>query len=31
MPVIFNYSIHMAFGQELDMKADFIRQENEQF
>jgi hypothetical protein len=29
MPVIFNYSIHMAFGQELDMKADFIRQENE--
>ena len=29
MPVIFNYSIHMAFGQELEMKADFIRQENE--
>jgi hypothetical protein len=29
MPVIFNYSIHMAFGQELDMKADFMRQENE--
>jgi hypothetical protein len=29
MPVIFNYSIDMAFGQELEMKADFIRQENE--
>jgi hypothetical protein len=29
MPVIFNYSIHMAFGQELEMKADFIRQANE--
>jgi hypothetical protein len=29
IPVIFNYSIHMAFGQELEMKADFIRQENE--
>jgi hypothetical protein len=29
MPIIFNYSIHMAFGQELEMKADFIRQENE--
>ena len=27
--VIFNYSIHTAFGQELEMKADFIRQENE--
>jgi hypothetical protein len=27
--VIFNYSIDMAFGQELEMKADFIRQENE--
>ena len=29
MSVIFNYSIHMAFGQELDMKADFMRQKNE--
>ena len=29
MPVIFNYSIDMAFGQELEMEADFIRQENE--
>ena len=29
MPIIFNYSIHMAFGQELEMEADFIRQENE--
>ena len=29
MPVIFNYSIHMAFGQELEMGAEFIRQENE--
>ena len=29
MPVIFNYSIHMAFGQELEVRAEFIRQENE--
>jgi hypothetical protein len=29
MPFIFNYSIHMASGQELEMRADFIRQENE--
>ena len=29
MPVIFNYSIHMAFGQELEIGAKFIRQENE--
>lgn len=29
MPVILNYSIHMAFGQELEMKADFISQANE--
>ena len=29
MPIIFNYSIHMAFGQELDIGAEFIRQENE--
>jgi hypothetical protein len=29
MLVIFNYSIHMAFAQELEMEADFIRQENE--
>src|ERR687891_522065 len=29
MPIIFNYSIHMAFGQELDIGAQFIRQENE--
>lgn len=29
MPVIFNYSIHTAFGQELEVGAEFIRQENE--
>jgi hypothetical protein len=29
MPVILNYSIHMAFGQELEIGAKFIRQENE--
>src|SRR5918912_31513 len=29
MSVIFNYSIRMAFGQELEMEAEFIRQENE--
>ncbi|HZC50066.1 MAG TPA: hypothetical protein VE244_13520 [Nitrososphaeraceae archaeon] len=29
MPVIFNYSIHMAFGQELEIGAEFRRQENE--
>ena len=29
MPVIFNYSINMAFGQELEIGAKFIRQENE--
>jgi hypothetical protein len=29
MPVIFNYSIYMASGQELEMRAEFIRQENE--
>jgi hypothetical protein len=29
MPFIFNYPIHMAFGQELEMGAEFIRQENE--
>src|SRR5919108_2511436 len=29
MPVIFNYSIHMAFGQELEIGAEFVRQENE--
>jgi hypothetical protein len=27
--VIFNYSIHTAFGQELEIGAEFIRQENE--
>jgi hypothetical protein len=29
MPFIFNYPIHMVFGQELEMVAEFIRQENE--
>lgn len=29
MPIIFDYSIPMAFGQELEMGAEFIRQENE--
>ena len=29
MSVIFNYSIRMAFGQELEMTADFTRRENE--
>jgi hypothetical protein len=29
MPVIFNYSISTAFGQELEVGAEFIRQENE--
>ena len=29
MPLIFNYPIHMAFGQELEMEAEFMRQENE--
>jgi hypothetical protein len=29
MPVIFNYSIYMASGQELEMKAEFIPQTNE--
>jgi hypothetical protein len=28
MPIIFNYSIDMAFGQELEIGAEFIRQEN---
>jgi hypothetical protein len=29
MPIIFNYSIDMAFGQQLEIGAEFIRQENE--
>jgi hypothetical protein len=29
MPVIFNYSIYMASGQELEMRAEFIPQTNE--
>ena len=29
MSIIFNYSIDMAFGQELEIGAEFIRQENE--
>src|ERR671920_796453 len=29
MYIIFNYSIDMAFGQELEIGAEFIRQENE--
>ncbi len=29
MSVVFNYSIRVAFGQELEMTADFIRRENE--